>query len=885
MEKLLKRIENNINFRTSIENCEKQITPILQGFITNFPEYTDHSINHSKSVLRYAEYVLNTEIEKLNEDEVYILIMAGFLHDIGMCPTNEMKQRITDSSDFKNSGSSFGNHLRDIHHKLSYEYITTFWKDLQIVNETYAEAIALVGMGHRKVDLLDFDLYNPGFVVKSGSDFVCLPYLASVLRLSDELDITNDRTPDLLYNQYFPSNPISKTEWEKHKANYFVSFAQPTIKITGKCFNKDLYYALLKHYNKIDNVVKYAQKVVATIPQNERKLKIEFFKLEKDIKTVGFAPKNIGFSFDLQNTIDTFIGENIYNDKYVAIRECLQNSIDSCRYKKQIASNSYKPEIKVVLQDRQMIISDNGLGMDEYIIENYFSKLAKSYYTEKKVSKEFESIGQFGIGVFSYFLLCDYFEVETKQEQKDSIKFKATKDADSYFYFYNESKKESVGTTIIFFLKDELTFNELSYEVNQYFRHVEIPIEIFDEKNFEIVSCQNFNIDITDILSKHIKREYIKNLENKELIEAYINDSESEGNIGLLLEKDAAGTLIPFESHDSFGTSHASVIELSQKGIFIGELNHGMINNSIGKINLKQKNNLDIGRYKIKDSNKIETTLKKHYKLIFRKIFDNWHNLSLQKRAEFTSKFLSFYLNSFYDKLKIDYFDDFLHELYYGYYDGKSLEYLNLKDILSIDEFVMANTDDPFSKKDLYDQSTIDNIYQEIKKPLVLDNRNTSSLFLINLFQSRNYFIEIQCRKKYWFYLINTKRTSSNHDFLPPRYSTLPFDSNQLCAYPGIWLERPFNSNHPIIKFYQLHREQISKHRLLSISYNDFFDEIHSLIFHFHTDTYKKNTTSEIEHINTLLKKINSIQSTNFFLSEKDFPEWMNKKINWNKLV
>ena len=94
MNRLLKKIEGNANLFSSVINCETQVTPILQGFITNFPEYTDHSINDPKTVLSYSAHLLGTELDKLNEDEVYILIMAGFLHDIGMCPTNEMKENI-----------------------------------------------------------------------------------------------------------------------------------------------------------------------------------------------------------------------------------------------------------------------------------------------------------------------------------------------------------------------------------------------------------------------------------------------------------------------------------------------------------------------------------------------------------------------------------------------------------------------------------------------------------------------------------------------------------------------------------------------------------------------------------------------------------------------
>ncbi|HLZ89609.1 MAG TPA: HD domain-containing protein, partial [Puia sp.] len=112
MKQLLKKLESKPGFVASIEACEKEATPILQGFITNFPDYTDHSINHSKKVLAYSEFVLEDQLNKLNEDEVYILLMAGLLHDIGMCPTNKMKKKINESKEFLESNKSFETYLR-----------------------------------------------------------------------------------------------------------------------------------------------------------------------------------------------------------------------------------------------------------------------------------------------------------------------------------------------------------------------------------------------------------------------------------------------------------------------------------------------------------------------------------------------------------------------------------------------------------------------------------------------------------------------------------------------------------------------------------------------------------------------------------------------------
>ena len=70
------------------------------------------------------------------------------------------------------------------------------WEKLNIPTERYAEAIALVAKGHRQEELMVEEIFSTKYAVKSGPDFVCIPFLASVLRLADELDITNDRMPD-----------------------------------------------------------------------------------------------------------------------------------------------------------------------------------------------------------------------------------------------------------------------------------------------------------------------------------------------------------------------------------------------------------------------------------------------------------------------------------------------------------------------------------------------------------------------------------------------------------------------------------------------------------------------------------------------------------------
>ncbi|MDA3953772.1 MAG: ATP-binding protein [Bacteroidales bacterium] len=890
MKKLLDRIKDYTELITSIANCEKQITPILQGFITNFPDYTDHSINHSKSVLDYAELVLSEELNKLNEDEVYILIMAGFLHDIGMCPTSKMKTRILGSDKFIESNKSFENYLREIHHELSFEYITTHWEKLGIINETYAHAIGMVGMGHRVVNLLSFEEYKPEFIVKSGTEYVCLPYLAAIIRIADELDITNDRTPELLYSEYLPKNVISKKEWDKHKANYFVNFRHQTIKITAKCSDKDIYYALLKHYNKIEDVIRYVQKVVTTLPSNERNLKIDYVKLEKDIQTVGFIPKNIGFTFDLQNTINTFIGTNIYENKFVAIRECLQNAIDSCRFKLHLNKSDYKPELCVRLKDNTLIISDNGIGMDDFIVENYFAKLSKSYYTESKISREFEAISQFGVGVFSYFLLCDYFDVETTQDSKETLRFRVTKNAENYFYFFDSSDRNTTGTTITIHLSEELEFDELIKQIRHHIRFLDFPIKVIFEENQEIINSEIFEIDKFNLLEKHVGREYKEVLNDLITVDAEFSDEYCEGALGMLMRQEN-NTFIPINQYDTLKTYSTSEIEVSQKGIYLGRFPSRIVKSILGKINLKHKNEIDLGRYKIKDGDVLDRIYMNFYKIIVKKVFDNWKNKEAETRYKLCRDFIGYYFD--YHLL---YGEEILSLMYNNMfvkvYDGTDIKHIPIEETFKFEDIIILRKETPFDTLRTFKDIDYSAVYKQVNCPIVIENWSPTASFILNFYKARKNLIRIVCTENQWFFKISLQKTATTNDFdeiLSDRYrgsETYEFDNPQhICASTNISIETPFNLKNKIVNFYLNNRSQNKNNKGVSLLYKEFFIELSKFWYDFHNypDTQQK-AVDEINYFNQLLNKINKDQGTGFKLTQQDFPNWMNEKIQWDKI-
>ena len=75
--------------------------------------------------------------------------------------------------------------------------------------------------GHRRTDLLDEAAYPPRFEVEPGKA-VCLPYLAALLCLADELDIAAGRNISFLYDVERMPSPRDRREFRKHMAIYRV---------------------------------------------------------------------------------------------------------------------------------------------------------------------------------------------------------------------------------------------------------------------------------------------------------------------------------------------------------------------------------------------------------------------------------------------------------------------------------------------------------------------------------------------------------------------------------------------------------------------------------------------------------------------------------------
>lgn len=169
-----------------------------------FPEYTDHTNLHSMTVIDFCNQLIGDQIGRMNADELYILLSACYFHDTGMGVSmrdyKEFAERINFGNYFEShSREDIPSVIRDFHHEFSGQFIQKYAALFDFPSKEHAWAIQMVSRGHRRTDLMDEGAYPLTLRMPNGN-LVCLPYLAALIRLADEIDVAADRNPILLYD-------------------------------------------------------------------------------------------------------------------------------------------------------------------------------------------------------------------------------------------------------------------------------------------------------------------------------------------------------------------------------------------------------------------------------------------------------------------------------------------------------------------------------------------------------------------------------------------------------------------------------------------------------------------------------------------------------------
>lgn len=518
----------------------------------NFPNYTNHDINHSINILNTMYELIQVNIDDFNQLELALMIYAGLFHDIGMSLSDDEISKIKDNTskylygqsfdlikkNFASEESALQDVIRTQHGKIANDLVVTRYKEHFVLTNTsisFAKDLGLICQSHTEgegyINKLHIDClkgeysYNPQFI-------------AILLRVADILDIDSTRTPLELYNS-IDLNEYSNEEWLKNLTientkKIFVKNGLKIVRLDGEVKEIKVHRKLLNYIEWIENELKLAVEKTADM-QEKYRLQINT-KVQNNIKPIGYTVPDLKLNMDYKAVTSLLMGESVYGSKSLGLRELIQNSIDACMVKKEKLQNDYKPTIEInILKDKnQVIVKDNGMGMNENIIKKYFLNVGKSYYKSAdflNYAHTYNPIGNFGIGFLSCFMLSSHVKVVTKY-YVDKYKYSIDLEQNSEYISFtkNEDYEIESGTKII--LQYDSVIKAMGFLENDFekllskFITDNILIEEFEIKiNGTVIEQKNdskhsgYEIDIN---------KYAKNLHGKIIIKKHIIDVTME---------------------------------------------------------------------------------------------------------------------------------------------------------------------------------------------------------------------------------------------------------------------------------------------------------------------------------------------------------------------
>ncbi|GBE92260.1 HD domain-containing protein [Nostoc cycadae] len=310
----------------------------------------------------------------------------------------------------------------------------------------FREYLGTVCESHHADDLDKYDKY-PLFALCGATppSGVNVQYAGILLRTVDLLHVTQDRTPSVMFQTIRLSDPKGVSEWDRQLGTFAVYHINRTFELTDpdSCivkisanFREEAPLFALQEYITYANKQIFQSKRWAEKSQQERDGKDYIFPwhtVKGDVQLEGVPPSPLKFELDRGRLLNLLVGHTIYNDATVAIRELLQNSIDAVRFQHHLdirkareKGQTTTPPIGTVRvrwkpDNRQLIVEDDGIGMDKDIIENHLMMVGSSYYNTSQFEsdfKDFTPISRFGIGVLTCFMVSDDIEIVTCRDRK-----------------------------------------------------------------------------------------------------------------------------------------------------------------------------------------------------------------------------------------------------------------------------------------------------------------------------------------------------------------------------------------------------------------------------------------------------------------------------------
>lgn len=522
---------------------KKWISQLLQITLSSFPTYSRHDESHALSVLNNIEMILGQErIEELSATDCFVLLHTVYIHDIGMCIMRKDRKEIiendafvelldeleengdenvkraveilkrtdykaTDALDYQSSMKELYRAKLDVYYAMvellaDYRRSEHGVKSAERLYQWTMEPEKLgIGFSMAGVPLRIFlaiarcaqmhtsNLFDDikKLPRKDGgyaSDYFHPRFIAVLLMLGDLLDMDNDRFHPMVmeFVEDFPET--SKNHYDKHRAIRRLNISPELIEIEADCSNQNALRLVRKECDMLSDILRNAGYLWSSIcPEGfrgslptlgETNLYLNGRQIPEELVTAQFhITQNKAFKI--------LEGSNLYEGRFVFLREFLQNAVDATKLQywydyrrtsahyydskamlkktpaemnRELSMAKYPIELEMKMQKKDsrgklvdvskseieqknftndeygilVSIKDFGTGIDrERIVA--IAKVGNSREQDKHVIQEMPKwlrpTAEFGVGLQSAFLLTDSFKcfTYTRSEQHYEITF------------------------------------------------------------------------------------------------------------------------------------------------------------------------------------------------------------------------------------------------------------------------------------------------------------------------------------------------------------------------------------------------------------------------------------------------------------------------------
>jgi len=414
-----------------LSNVMPEIERVLKSGASSPKDFTLHDEGHAFCVTEWMAQIIPSDVlPRLLDPEIAILILAAYLHDIGMTPewgkvaahkeylvsgieegfrgdeieTFQIWLAEREGLHFAPPVNSFQKieelatyYCRLRHNEWSAEWITNNLSSAKpsLYYGWREDLIAICKSHHEGYDALIAQKFDPRDLGQAG--VVHRRYLAAVLRIADILENDPERTPDVIL-RHRAITASSEPHWQKNE-QMFTALEDGKLRISATPSRAVLFKAVEETCDAVQAELTLCDRLNRQHPFNihpvtgrptlPHRWDLNPFVTRKIQESPGAYEYIYGaFRPNTKKVLDLLGGQQLYETPFASVRELLQNAFDAVKEQTarvQLKRNLPDEELRTCLgpgnkvelrfesagNSHKLICRDTGVGMSKQVIKDH----------------------------------------------------------------------------------------------------------------------------------------------------------------------------------------------------------------------------------------------------------------------------------------------------------------------------------------------------------------------------------------------------------------------------------------------------------------------------------------------------------------------------------